>query len=275
MKLIHISDIHLTVPGERFGGFDPHARLAQALDHVATHHADAARVIITGDLTHWGEPAAYAALRAALATCNLPVRLMIGNHDDRAAFLQTFADHPRDPNGYVNHSEDLGGLRLIYLDSCGSRTHAGHFGADRCAWLAAQLEQAGRARLFLHHNPMTLGLPAEDKIALIPEDRRRWDQLLDTYGDRIDYIHFGHVHAPIHGTCRGIPFASVPSTGNQSIPDLREQEMLIGAPLPPAYCVVMICDRDTTIHQIPFAWDGPVYRTGTAWEDWAKPEAAE
>ena len=32
MKIIHISDIHLTVPGEEMGGHDPHARFDRALD---------------------------------------------------------------------------------------------------------------------------------------------------------------------------------------------------------------------------------------------------
>ena len=68
MKLIHISDIHLTAPGERMGGLNPHRRFAQALDDVRAQHSDATRIIITGDLTHWGEPAAYASLADALAS---------------------------------------------------------------------------------------------------------------------------------------------------------------------------------------------------------------
>lgn len=275
MKLIHMSDIHLSVPGEQMGGLDPHARFAQALAHVAAHHGDALRLIITGDLTHWGEPEAYGALKEAIEDFVVPVRLMIGNHDDRVAFQSAFPDHPADPSGYINYTDDVDGLRLIYLDTCAPKTHAGHFGADRCDWLAEALEGAPRARLFLHHNPMTLGLPAEDKIALVPADRPGFRAILEAYQDRIEYIHFGHVHAPIHGTYCGIPFASVPSTGNQSIPDLRETEMLIGGPLPPAYFVLVVDEGATTIHQIPFAWDGPVHRTGTAWDDWAKPVAAE
>ncbi|MBW4706777.1 metallophosphoesterase [Roseobacter sp. YSTF-M11] len=275
MKLIHMSDIHLTVPGEQMGGLDPHARFAQALAHVETHHGDATRLIITGDLTHWGEPRAFDALKDAIDAFVVPVRLMIGNHDDRAAFQNAFPEYPKDPSGYVNHFEEVDGLRLIYLDTCAPRTHAGHFGADRCDWLAGALEGADRARLFLHHNPMTLGLPAEDKIALVPEDRSGFRAVLEAHRDRIEYIHFGHVHAPIHGTYCRIPFASVPSTGNQSIPDLRETEMLTGGPLPPAYFVIVIDAGATTIHQIPFAWDGPVHKTGTAWDDWAKPVAAE
>lgn len=274
MKIIHISDIHLTIPGEPMGGLDPHARLALALADVAAHHADATRIVITGDLAHWGERQAYEALQTALAGVSIPVRLMIGNHDDRDTFRRVFADQATDAAGFVNHAETVDGVRMLYLDSVGHKTHAGHFCATRRAWLKAELAGADRARIFLHHNPMPVHLPAEDKIALIPEDRAPFQALLETYADRIDYIHFGHVHAPIHGRFAGIPFASVPSTGNQSLPDLTEPDLLKGAPMAPAYFVLLIEGANTTIHQIPFAWDGPVMTAGTGWEDWAKPGLA-
>lgn len=274
MKIIHISDIHLTVPGEEMGGLDPHVRFARALADVVAQHSDAARIIITGDLAHWGEQEAYAALKQAVVDVPIPVRLMIGNHDDRAAFRAVFEGHPVDEAGFVNHAETIGGVRFLYLDSVGEQTHAGHFCAARRAWLEAELATCERARIFLHHNPMTVGLPAEDKIALVAEDRAPFLALVRAFAAKIDYIHFGHVHAPIHGCFAGVPFASVPSTGNQSIPDLQETELLKGAPMAPAYYVLLLDGADTIIHQIPFAWDGPVMTAGTAWEDWSKPEGA-
>lgn len=275
MKLVHISDIHLTAPNERMGGLDPHQRFAQALADVRAHHVDATRIIITGDLTHWGEPDAYAALREALTDLPAPVRLLIGNHDDRAVFLSAFPDHPKDESGFINYAETEQNTRLIYLDTTAARTHAGHFCAQRRGWLARELETHNRVRLFLHHNIMPIGLPAEDKIGLVPEDREPLADLLSQYRDRIDYIHFGHVHAPVHGTYCGIPFASVRSTGNQSLPDLKEQDLLQGAPMAPSYSVILAGDSGTVIHDIPFTWDGPVFTAGTEWDDWAKPLAAQ
>lgn len=274
MKLIHISDIHLTLPGEEMGGLDPHARFARALADMAENHPDAARIIITGDLAHWGEEGAYEALKAAVAGAPVPVRLLIGNHDDRATFRKVFADHPVDANGFVNHAETLDGTRLIYLDSVGDKTHAGHFCAKRRDWLRAELEGCDRARIFLHHNPMEIGLPAEDKIALVAEDRPGFRALLQEFADPIDYVHFGHVHAPIHGCYAGVQFASVPSTGNQSMPDLSETDLLQGAPMEPGYFVLLINGDDTIIHQVPFNWNGPIYTVGTEWDDWAKPDVA-
>lgn len=226
--------------------------------------------------TTWDEViAAYAALAAALRDLQCPVRLLIGNHDDRAMCHATFVDHPKDTHEFINYAETVEDTRLIYLDTTAPRTHAGHFCATRRDWLEGELQRSTRARLFMHHNAMPLGLPAEDKIALVPKDRAPLAQLLTTYRDRIDHIHFGHVHAPIHGTWCGIPFASVRSTGNQSLPVLQEADVLQGAPMAPSYAVILIDGQDTIIHEIPFNWDGPVFTAGTAWEDWAKPVAAE
>ncbi|WP_299590187.1 phosphodiesterase [uncultured Tateyamaria sp.] len=275
MKLVHISDIHLTVPGERMGGLDPHRRFAQALQEVRLRHQDADRIIVTGDLTHWGEPQAYATLKEALVDLPCPVRLLMGNHDDRASFLSAFPDQPRDENGYVNYAEDLDGTRLIYLDTTAPRTHAGHFGADRIVWLDAQLQGCTHARLFMHHNVMTLGQPAEDKIALVEADRPAFAALLKRHAAKIEYLHFGHIHAICTGTYCGIPFASVRSTGNQSLPDFTETELLHGGPMAPSFAIIEASEDMTVIYDIPFTWDGPVFSSGTGWEDWAKPVAAE
>jgi 3',5'-cyclic AMP phosphodiesterase CpdA len=275
LKLIHISDIHLTVPGERMGGLDPHRRFAQALKEVRARHSDADRIVITGDLTHWGESEAYVALIAALVDLPCPVRLLIGNHDDRAHFLNAFPDHPRDGNGFINYAEDLDGTRLIYLDTCAPRTHAGHFGAERLAWLEAELRTCERARLFMHHNVMPLGTPAADKIALNAQDRPGFAALLSRFAAKIDYMHFGHIHTICTGVYCGVPFASVHSTGNQSLPDFKDPDMLQGGPMAPSFAVIQVTGDTTVIHDIPFAWDGPVFASGTGWEDWAKPVAAQ
>ena len=43
-------------------------------------------VIVTGDLAHWGEDAAYENLASVLARLNAPTILLMGNHDKRDPF---------------------------------------------------------------------------------------------------------------------------------------------------------------------------------------------
>ena len=128
------------------------------------------------------------------------------------------------------------------------------------------MEEHDAARLFLHHQPLLLGLPSVDLIGLNEADRSPFKALLNKYRQTIQFMHFGHVHATIHGTYCGIGYASAPSTWLQSIPDLNEKVLLNGAPMEPAYCAILIEDGDTTIHQVPYAWNGPVLMGGTEWE---------
>ena len=66
MKLIQITDLHLVAPGETLFGLDPLARLTACLKDIEDHHGDADAVVVTGDLPHDSEIAAYEAAGFAL-----------------------------------------------------------------------------------------------------------------------------------------------------------------------------------------------------------------
>lgn len=273
MKIIHMSDIHLTRPGETIGGLDPHARLDQALQHCQTNHPDAERIIITGDLAHWGEAEAYEALRQRANRTSMPLRLLLGNHDDRSNFLKAFADHPRDDNGFVIYAEDIDGLNFIYCDTNQRLTHAGHFDARRRESLHGLLSASpGSALVFMHHNPAPTGMAAVDSIGLIAEDSTALADLLRAHAGKVRHIFFGHTHLTLSGSFAGVPFSCVRSTLHQSLPNYSADPMLHGGEFQPHYSVITFAGDLTMISHVPFAYDGPVRRSGTAWDDWAKPE---
>ena len=66
-KFIHITDTHLANPGSTLYGLDPRARLDAAIADINKHQSDAAFAVVTGDLTHWGEPESYANFAVAAA----------------------------------------------------------------------------------------------------------------------------------------------------------------------------------------------------------------
>ncbi|TIT69552.1 MAG: phosphodiesterase, partial [Mesorhizobium sp.] len=116
MKIIQLSDPHLMAPGGRLHGSDPLARLEACLADIGRNHADADLVVVSGDLTNDGERAAYAALRQTLAGFVPPCRLMLGNPDDRALFLEMFPEAPAG-RGFVQSVFDGSDGRLILLDT--------------------------------------------------------------------------------------------------------------------------------------------------------------
>ena len=115
MKLIQLSDFHFVPPGIRLLGLDPRARLEAAIADINRHHGDAELCLLTGDLADHGAPEAYDALRETLAALQLPWRLTIGNHDNRAAFLRAFPEAPHDENGFIQSvvSTDAGPVILL------------------------------------------------------------------------------------------------------------------------------------------------------------------
>jgi 3',5'-cyclic AMP phosphodiesterase CpdA len=247
MKLIQVSDLHFVPPGVRLLGLDPRARLEACIADINANHGDAELCLVTGDLADRGAPAAYRELREVLASLAVPCRLLIGNHDDRPAFREAFPECPLDQNGFVQSVVRSAAGDLVLLDTHEPGTGAGSFCAARQAWLCARLAEAGDrpVYLFMHHPPFDIGIPSLDRIRL--EQPEGFAAALDG-GANILHLFFGHVHRPVSGSWRGIPFSALRSTVHQVPLDFETV-----APVPynheaPAYAVILIEDGRTVVH---------------------------
>ena len=161
MKLIHIPDTHFVQRGRKLYGLDPHARLAAAVADINKHHRDAELAIVTGDLTHWGEAAAYASFTACMAELAIPYVAMVGNHDRRDVCIESVKAAPRDENGHIQGFRDASKGRLIFLDTLEHDTHAGHMCERRLDWLERTLAQTPSDKpifLLMHHPPFDVGI---------------------------------------------------------------------------------------------------------------------
>lgn len=268
MKLLQLTDIHLATPGETIAGRDPNANFDRALDHALRHHPDAEAMFITGDLSDWGDAADYRRLSARLAEVELPVHLCIGNHDDRATLLSVFPDLA-DGNGHVQQVLPLSQGHAITLDTWGPETHAGHFCATRADWLDRQLAGlAGPVWLFMHHNPVPLGIAPMDQIML--RDADRLASTLDRHREKIAYIFHGHCHLPLSGSFCGIPTSGPRGTNHAGWPDFTASDILTGADLPEAYAVILAEGGNVICHMVEFGYAGPVRKEGSpdyaAWD---------
>ena len=170
-KLLIFTDVHIVPEGETIIGIDPAERFAQGLAHAMTHHADAARVIITGDLTHHGTPGEYMRLRKCLTACPLPVHMTLGNHDRRAGFYAVFPNAVQTATGHAQEVIDQDDTRLILLDTLNEEAkdlHSGLLCQDRLDWMDQAISEAGGRRviLFLHHPPVLTGFAGMDSIEL-------------------------------------------------------------------------------------------------------------
>lgn len=224
MLLAQISDLHLPVPGApAVAGIDRAATLQLAVARLNAQVPRPACVVASGDLVDLGSAVEYVHLRDLLAPLAMPLLLMPGNHDDRAALRAAFPDHAELHTGtpFMQHTLDAGPLRVLLLDTLRSGSHAGELCAERLAWVTARLgEQPDRpTMIFMHHPPLLTGLAHVDKSGLAGAA---------AFGDivarhrQVVRIACGHVHRTMTAQWCGTTVSVCPSVVHQFALDLRE-----------------------------------------------------
>jgi 3',5'-cyclic AMP phosphodiesterase CpdA len=251
-KIIWLSDLHFTSEGSVLG-HDPRIRVQAAIDFINTHHSDANHCLISGDLVNRGTVADYSALTNILKTLTIPVHPMAGNHDDRT-LLRNHFDLPKTTmSDFVQYDLTMTNARVICIDTKKTGADGGEFCAERSNWLDLQLQQNPDTPtyLFLHHPPQPLGLPMQDTDCM--ENGAAFLDLISKYTN-VKHLFIGHVHRPITGTLRGIPFATMRSVLYQAPPPQPDWTWDTFAPAPeaPQLGVIQINGTDCQLHYTQF-----------------------
>lgn len=212
--LVHLSDTHLLADDRLLGGhYDTADHLRRALASVEALGIRPDALVFTGDLTDLGEPEAYAALRAAVEPVaerlGAPLVWVAGNHDERPALRRGLLDlePTEDP---VTGVWDLGGLRLIVLDSTVPGWHHGDVDAAQLEWLRATLAEPAPlgSILALHHPPLPSHVPFFDILEL--QDQAGLASAIA--GSDVRAILAGHLHYSTNGTFAGVPVSVAAAT---------------------------------------------------------------
>ncbi|GAA6525640.1 metallophosphoesterase [Intrasporangium sp. DVR] len=204
--LAHLSDMHL-IAGEGLlhGHIDTAAQFRKALARVEESGEQLDALVLSGDLTDFGQLEAYRLVRdivePVIDRLGVPVVLTGGNHDDRRALALGLhgvdTDDPQDAVTTVN------GLRLVTLDSALPGFHHGGFTDRQYAWLADVLAEPAEhgTILVMHHPPITYRSPLMQLIDF--EDVPRLRAALE--GSDVRAILSGHLHVTSFGTLGAIP----------------------------------------------------------------------
>lgn len=249
MKFIHVTDPHLVAPPAELMGLDPRHRLGQAVASINAHHADAELCVITGDLTHWAEPGAYAALASILRDLTVPWYPLIGNHDTREALGEAFPDLAWSPDGFLHYTIETEAGRFVVLDTLDPGKAGGRLCEARLRWLRDQLTTALADKvdvfLFMHHAPMRVGIHGIDAIRLANGD----DLAACLRGfTHLRHIFFGHLHRACHGSWNGIPFSTVKATAHQVALITDATTPLTASTENPAYAVCLLGPNSVVVH---------------------------
>ncbi|WP_120498702.1 metallophosphoesterase [Kiloniella sp. EL199] len=269
MKILQLTDIHLTTPGQTIAGRDPNENFNKALKHALQNHSDAEAIFITGDLSDWGEAKDYQHLKSIIGSLPIPVHLCIGNHDDRNTLIDEFPDL-KGEGDFVHKVIPLSLGHAIVLDTWGEETHAGHFCERRSKWLTNQLTTLkGPIWLFMHHNPVPLNIAPLDKIMLLDADR--FAETIKPHKEKIAHIFHGHCHLPLSGSLHGIPFSAPRGTNHAGWPNFSATDLLTSSDLAESYSVIFAEKDHTMVHMVEYGYQGELRIEGSPdYADWNK-----
>ncbi|PPH08488.1 phosphodiesterase [Rathayibacter sp. AY1H3] len=206
--IAHLSDTHFLAEGAPlYGRVDTVVRLAQAVERLVERGGALDAIVVTGDVADRGEEDAYRRVRAALDPLGerfgCPIVWVMGNHDERRAFRSILFDETGDADTPIDQVVDLGGLRLVALDSAVPGFHHGALTDVQLDTLADMLSTPAPLGtvLALHHPPLPTPLGAMTVLEL-----RGMDRLEEIVrGTDVRAILGGHLHYPTAATFAGVP----------------------------------------------------------------------
>jgi 3',5'-cyclic-AMP phosphodiesterase len=213
MLIAQITDIHLgfdpgnphELNGKRFNGLLAHLRKGPSRPDL---------LLLTGDLTDRGDAESYARVAEAIADCDFPVLMGVGNHDDRDNLRRQFP-HVPEASGFIQYATDVGGLRVLMLDTLEVGRHGGAFCEVRADWLRARLAEAPLTPtlIAMHHPPIEAGIDWMDTVSDEPWVAR-FAEAIDGAKQVIGIV-CGHVHRPAVTSWRGRHVAICASSAPQ------------------------------------------------------------
>jgi Icc protein len=229
----HLTDTHVVPRGDSLFGIDTVAQLEAAVDDMARLNPRPDVVVVTGDVTARGERDAYVVALDLLERLELPLLVVPGNHDDRAAFVEVFRPHLID-GGFVQEVLDVGELRVVAVDTLDEGRDGGSLSEERLAALGDVLDDApGRPTVVcMHHPPFATGIEWMDEAGL--EGVTNFERLIASH-PQVGLIACGHIHRSISSNLGQTRVAVAPSTAFEVHLDLGHDRGVVAGP--PAYAL--------------------------------------
>jgi Icc protein len=209
-------------------------------------------VLVSGDITDAADAASYARARELLGALPMPVHVLPGNHDDRAALRAGFGV-PGTGAEPCRWAIACGGLRVVGCDSTVPGAAGGAFDAEACAWLEATLaaDATTPTIVALHHPPIRIGIAALDDIRVPAADAAALGAVL-ARSPQVRRVVCGHVHRGAVGALGGLPVFTCPSVHLQARLDLAggQIELVPGAPAIGVHVLLDVGEVVSHVHPV-------------------------
>lgn len=217
MLIAQITDFHITEPGNTAcGGVDTAPSLVATVAALNALSPRPDLVLMTGDVVNHGRATEYDTLSALLEPLELPVRMLPGNHDDRANLRRSFAGRGwvPDGDGFIQYAIEDYAVRILMLDTLIPGRTEGELCPARLDWVATRLaEQPGRPTMIaMHHPPFLSGMVDLDKHRCA--GHQALGALVAAHPNVLGVV-TGHLHRPVSTRWAGTLGFTCPSTSRQ------------------------------------------------------------
>lgn len=212
--ILHITDTHFVEDGALLhGGVDSDTHLTTLFDRVdrSGHRPDA--IVFTGDLADTGHPQAYARLRVLVEDraerLGAQVIWVMGNHDRRPEFRAGLLDGAPTEEP-VDAVHDVGGLRVVVLDSTVPGEHHGELSQSQLDWLRDVLDEPAPhgTLIAVHHPPIPSSLDVMQYVELA--DQHEFESVI--VGTDVRGLLSGHLHYSTISMFGGVPVSVAAAT---------------------------------------------------------------
>lgn len=214
MRIIHISDIHLTENDHEIWGVNTLNQFCKTIQKIKEQDGIDG-IVISGDLSNDGSRWTYEFIDQAFEDVGIPTYCCPGNHDNLEKFY----------NGYkpsfieICDEFELCGWNFIMVNSAVAGMSRGYFNPQL---LSRQLSKyCGPVIIVLHHPPIEQDGWLNRKLL---ENRDEFNEIIHHAGN-VKLVLYGHTHYHTIKTISGVVYSSAPSIGFAFNPNLKKFEI--------------------------------------------------
>lgn len=217
MKLIHISDIHLTEKGYQIWGVNTFEHFCSAIKKIKSLNG-VDGIVVSGDLSDDGSRWTYEYIDRAFAEVGIPTYCCPGNHDNLDEFY-----HGYKPSFFKTcETFKLCGWTFIMLNSAVANMSRGFFNPETLSRLIQQ--NSGPIAIVLHHPPIEQEGWLNRKLL---ENRNEFNETIHQ-AVNVKLVLYGHTHYHAENVVNGIVYSSTSSIGFAFHPSLHKFEIAYG-----------------------------------------------
>ncbi len=213
IRILHISDIHLTQLGSPIWGADVKLNFDSAIKFISEIKLEIDAIFITGDLSNDGSIESYKYIDAAFASIGVPTYCCMGNHDNIDHVLSVFS------SGFINYCPIayVADWKFLILNSIvpdeedlGKNKARGYLSETSLKFLESSITLDKRnTAIVLHHPPIEPGGWLNRKLL---DNRDIFNKLIRKY-EQVKLVLYGHTHYNLQTSLDGILYTSASSIG--------------------------------------------------------------